>query len=643
MQGFRNFLRGPGGKILLALIILPFVISAFYGYFTGGNGGDVVAEVEGTSIYRNVVEQRVQQTRMNLRQQSPDIDPQLLDNFINPGMVLQGLVNNALILHAANDAGMKVSEEQAARSLMRFGEFQDQNGRFSQQIFDRQVRNMGYTPATFLAVLRDDILMNQIRAGYEDTDFGLPYELADLRRLGEQRRDISYIRVSAESLLGDFDISDEQVQAFYEGNQREFMRPQEFRLQYIELDRGAYLEGIEVTDAQVREEYQAREEMFRTVAAQQERRRVSHILIAEKDGVSEADALARAEALREQIESGADFADVAQESSDDSASASAGGALGVIGRGDLPEAMETAVFALAEGEVSAPVISDAGVHLLTVTQINQRSLPSFDELRESIVDELKTAQAENRLADDVARLEEMAFEHPDLQVPAETLGVSLEQTGFFPLSAPEGIAQHQGVMRELNNQAVREQGQNSPLVELAEGRYVVFRVAETQPEEQIPLAEVRDTIVRRLQLAEAQARLEAMAAEGEAALVDGQDLASLSGLWSRDVSTADALERGATQPDAELVERVFRLPRPAEGETGTAQVMRLGNGDLVAVTLDAVRDGDPEGLTEAQQRSALAQLGELEGAGSFRKVVSWLRETGKVKIYNDRLAGTVEE
>src|SRR5690606_10382011 len=316
MQGFRNFLRGPGGKILLALIILPFVISAFYGYFTGGGEGDVVAEVEGTSIYRNVVEQRVQQTRMNLRQQSPDIDPQLLDNFINPGMVLQGLVNNALILHAANDAGMKVSEEQAARSLMRFEEFQDQNGRFSQQIFDRQVRNMGYTPTSFLGVLRDDMLMNQMRSGFEDTDFGLPYELADLRRLGEQRRDISYIRVSAESLLSDFDISDEQVQAFYEDNQREVMRPQEFRLEYIDLDRGAYLDDIQVTEAQVREEYQAREEMFKTVAAQQERRRVSHILVAEKEGVSEADALARAAELREQIEAGADFADVAQASSD---------------------------------------------------------------------------------------------------------------------------------------------------------------------------------------------------------------------------------------------------------------------------------------------------------------------------------------
>src|SRR5690606_11924185 len=179
------------------------------------------------------------------------------------------------------------SEEQAARSLMRFGEFQDQNGRFSQQIFDRQVRNMGYTPTSFLGVLRNDMLMNQIRAGYEETDFGLPYELADLRRLGEQRRDISYIRVSAESLLSDFDISDEQVQAFYEDNEREFVRPPEFSLHYIELDRAAYLDDIQVTEEQARAEYQAREEMFKTVAAQQERRRVSHILIAEKDGVSE--------------------------------------------------------------------------------------------------------------------------------------------------------------------------------------------------------------------------------------------------------------------------------------------------------------------------------------------------------------------
>ncbi|MBA3980172.1 MAG: peptidylprolyl isomerase [Alcanivorax sp.] len=633
MQGFRRFLRGPAGKVLLAAIILPFVVSAFYGYFTGGGSGDVVAKVEGNSITRTAVNNRVQQVRQNVRAQAPDIDPDMLDNFVNASMVLQGMINEVLMITAAKDAGLRVSEEQAAREITRTPDFQDpQTGRFSQQVFERTVRSIGQSPRGYIGALREQMVLDQFRSGVEDTEFALPYELAEMRRLGEQRRDVRYIRVSADALRSEFEISEEQITAFYENNADEFVRPPHYQVEYILLDRSDFMEGISFTEEEIREEYNVRREMIERAASGAERRRVSHILL------TGSDAAARAETLREQLADGADFAALAGEASADAATASAGGDLGTIGRGDLPEEMEAAAFELAEGEVSAPVESDAGIHLIKVTRIQRRELPAFADMRDNIEQDMKSAQAEAELGDRVMRLEELAFEHPDLQVPAETLELSLRRTGFFPLDNPEGIAREQAVRAELNNPAVRERGQNSRLIELSPTRFAVVRVADSQPAEPIPLAEVRDRIVRRLQLREAYERIESMLAEGEAALAEGGDLDALAALWQRDVSSASDLERGADRPDRELVDRAFRLPRPRDEAERPLEIIRLGNGDLAALSLEAVRDGDPEGLTPEQTAQALAQLGEMEGERSFRHTVAWLRESGRIRQYPERLA-----
>ena len=192
MQEFRRFVRGPVGKVLLAAIILPFVISGFYGYFTGGGSGDVVAEVEGNKITRSVVNQRVERVRDMLRQQSPNMDPSMLDSFVRPEMVLEGLVNEQLILAAADNAKLAFSEKQAARDIYQVPLFQE-NGRFSEIRFERELRSRGLTPQGYIQGLRQDMLKEQYRSGFMATNFALPTELQEQRRLGEQVRDIRYV------------------------------------------------------------------------------------------------------------------------------------------------------------------------------------------------------------------------------------------------------------------------------------------------------------------------------------------------------------------------------------------------------------------------------------------------------------------
>ena len=142
MQEFRRFVRGPVGKVLLGLIILPFVISGFYGYFSGGGSQDTVAEVEGSKITRAYVNSRTERLRQMIRQQSPNVTESMLDSFIHPQMVLEGIIGEQLVNAAAENAGMEFSDAQAAK-LIRANPAFVQDGRFSEQTFEQLVRAQG--------------------------------------------------------------------------------------------------------------------------------------------------------------------------------------------------------------------------------------------------------------------------------------------------------------------------------------------------------------------------------------------------------------------------------------------------------------------------------------------------------------------
>lgn len=195
MQEFRRLVKGPIGKVLLAAIVIAFTASGFYGYFTGDGRGDAVAEVNGTSIYRQALQGQVQRYRAAMREQRPELDPKILEQFISPSMVLQGMVNNALLLDHAQNADMAVSDKQAAAQIRQSEYFQGRDGRFSREAFERAVRGAGMNPSNYMKNLRQDMLRNQVRSAYQDTAFALPYELAEQRRLGEQTRDIRYLRM----------------------------------------------------------------------------------------------------------------------------------------------------------------------------------------------------------------------------------------------------------------------------------------------------------------------------------------------------------------------------------------------------------------------------------------------------------------
>ncbi|HEX5678550.1 MAG TPA: SurA N-terminal domain-containing protein [Alcanivorax sp.] len=639
MQEFRRFVRGPVGKVLLAAIILPFIISGFYGYFTGGGSDSAVAEVEGNKISRGYVSSRTQQLRQMLRQQSPDINGSMLDSFIRPEMVLQGIINEQLIIAAARNADMAFSDGQAAR-LIRNNDMFYENGRFSETQFERMVRAQGMTPQGYLDSLRQEQISQQYRNAFAATDFALEGELAEQRRLGEQRRDIRYVRLSVDSLRGDIEVSEQEVEDFYQQNTAEFMRPEQLRVRYLELTPEHYREQVEISDEQIKAEYEARKQMRESAAT---RREVAHVLIAVTDERDDSAAVKRARQARQALQQGSSFAEVAREYSDDAATARSGGNLGVVGPGALPDALDEALADMDVGEVSEPVISEAGVHLLKVIDEERPEMPPLEQMRDRIVADLRRAQSDSLLAEDLVALEELVYEHSDLQMPAQKLGLELKTTDWVSMQDLPAALNNARVREALNSESVREQGRNSELLEVAPGRFLALRLEDVKEAEPLPLAEVSADIRAQLRLRKARARAETLADEVREAVEQGADLAAVAEQLNGDVQEETDLQRGASEPAMEVVDAVFATPRPADGESSPIRFTNLRNGDLVAFQLTAVEDGSVEALDPAQQRQALQELARVEGERSFRQVMAFLRDSLDVELHLERLSQPREQ
>lgn len=286
--------------------------------------------------------------------------------------------------------------------------------------------------------------------------------------------------------------------------------------------------------------------------------------------------------------------------------------------------------------MSEPVQVDGNLHLIKLLEVTKRELPTLAEMKDSIKADLLRGRIDAQIAEKAAQLDELAFEHSDLVVPAEETGLEVKTTDWFSLSAPVGIAEDPKVLEALNSSAVRKDGHNSELLELGPNRFAVVRLAEVRAAEPRPLDDVRSVIVDAVRLQRATRELETLAAAASEQIEQGAGFASAAQALQAEPETASSVTRDSDAPSSELISELFSMPRPQEGEA-PMRVLRLANGDVAVIELQAVRDGAGSELNEQQLSMALAELASVEGERSLRQAIAYMHERGDVSINQERV------
>ncbi|AUG03112.1 peptidylprolyl isomerase [Pseudomonas sp. 09C 129] len=611
LQNIRDNSQGWIAKTIIGVIVALMALTGFDAIFQATSTSQDAAKVNGEEITQNELSQAVDMQRRQLMQQlGKDFDASLLDEKLLREAALKGLIDRKLLLQGAENSKFAFSDAALDQVILQTPEFLV-DGKFSPERFDQVIRQLGYSRMQFRQMLAQEMLIGQVRAGLAGSGFVTDAQVLAFARLEKQTRDYASLTIKADPAA--VKLTDDEVKAYYDEHAKEFMSPDQVVIDYLELKKASFFDQVSVKDEELQALYQ------KETANLSEQRRAAHILIEVNDKVNEAQAKAKIEEIQARLAKGESFEALAKEFSQDPGSANNGGDLGYAGPGVYDPAFEEALYALNKDQVSAPVRTGFGFHLIKLLGVEAPEVPSFASLKDKLTRELKTQQVEQRFVEATKQLEDSSFEASDLAQPAQELKLTVHTSAPFGREGGEGIAANRAVIQAAFSPEVLDEGANSTAIELDPETVVVLRAKEHRKPEQLPLESVASSIRAQLAKEHASAAAKAKAValiaslrEGKTALkapVDGQS-------WK----VSEAVTRGQEGVEPIVLQTLFRMAKPAAKDKPTFSSVTLPNGSLVVLQLSGVNEAAaPTDEEKAQYRRFLASRVGQQDFAAYRK------------------------
>ena len=631
LLAIRERIMGVVGWVILGFLVVAFAFFGLNSYLQT----DVVnyaAVVNGEELSSGQHQRTYDLLRRRMEEQlGPAFDPGLLNDDMLKATALQQLINQTLTLQAADSAGFAASNEQVAARISAIEAFRE-GGVFSKEKYERVLGYQGIRPAEFEHNLKQDIINSQFTSGISATAAAPKQSLSQAFVLEGQQRRFQYLLLPLSTFSSSVVVSNEQIATYYDAHADAFMTPERVRAQYLELDVATLDPGIEVDEQALQALYDEQASNYVTP----EERHARHILIrlaADADDAATTAALEKADSVVSRLDAGEEFAALAKELSDDPGSAANGGDLGFFGRDIMAPEFENAVYELQPGELSKPVKSPFGFHVIELVEIKPEEATPLAEVRDELTDQLLSAERGDLFYEKSETLSNIAFEQPDtLQGAADELELEIKDTGWVSSNDGTGIAAHDSVREALFSEDVLDNGNNSAAIEIGPDHIVVLRILERQEAARQPLDTVREQISQLLMNEEARAL--AMA-KGKQLIADLQagatTLASIAATESLEVQTTALITRNVSEPAAAVVAVAFTVRAPVTDQP-VHEGMMSASGDYIIVALEEVRAGDFSSLPAIAQEQLWSNLNKVHGAAEMAAVLSNLKAQATISI-----------
>lgn len=625
LQKIRDNTQGLLSKIFIGFIIAVFALFGIESIVGTLFTSNTSISVNGTDITEAEIEalaqQKAQQYYSSL---GPDADLSDVDDSVFRESAIDELLQRTLLMQSAENAGMVVSSLSLDRRIAQTPDFQI-DGAFNSERARLLLQNIGYTPSGYRAALAREGLLNQILAGYSATGFTTPAELSQLIALTHQKRSFRYVTLGFQGQGDDIEITDADISQYYADNQDMFVQEEMVIVEYLELNKDTMLDEVSVTEDEIRALYNTEQAAFQA----QTERRASHILFTATTEEEFASAQAEATAVKARLDAGEDFAALAAEFSDDTGSAELGGDVGYTTGSNFVAEFETALQGLEVDAVSEPVRSEFGYHLIKLTEQNDTEVQSFEERREALERDLRLDKAEALFVTRSEELSNLAFEALDLDEPASSMGLEKQRSDWFGRSGGTGITANPGVINAAFSLEVLEDRLNSELIRLDESRSVVIHVVEHQLPEVSALEEVRGEIEVLLRLEQLREQVRLIGETIVSSLQSGDNIDGLLAAQNLSWNQLDNVERSTARINPEIIDKVFALPRPAEGATEVAGY-QLASGEYVVIELQNVADGTDADAVEGEVQNMRSFLSQQAAANDFAAFMAGIEARAEI-------------
>ncbi|TVQ34547.1 MAG: hypothetical protein EA370_10555 [Wenzhouxiangella sp.] len=632
LQAIRDRVTGIVAIFVLGLLAVPFLFFGLESYIRAVPQ-DAVATIGDDEISTSEFQTSFARYRAQLRQQQGDAYDEIATNQpIVRREHLEGMIDQVLLRQHAQRLGLEVSDAALFRIIGEIEAFQV-GGRFDPVQYQQLLRGTGRTPRGFERELRDDLLVSAVPSVLTNSVVITETEIDRMIELQQERRSLTKLELVYQPFADAVEVSDADIEQYYQDNLQDFMTTEQVSVQYVELNAADLTDGLSLSEDELRQRYEAARQRYLTPEA----RRASHILIETGAEREQHEALALAAELRQRLLDGEEFAELAATYSDDPGSRDQGGDLGWVEPEQMVAPFEDALYALdSPGELSEPVETRFGLHLIRLEEIRPPQGMSFEEARHEILDEFIERESEALFIEQSDRLVDLVFaDDSTLEPVAADLGLEIRTTEPFPRRGGEGVAADPRVAEAAFSDTVLIDGLVSDPIELDRNRLVVIKLDEHFPSEPRPLAEVadriRDRLVRERASAEARAQAERLA---ELIGSDGAGLEAQAEEEGLEVQNLEGVGRFDFEHGSDFISALFRLPAP--GDQPTVHVLRKRDGYAV-IRLESVTAGNPATAEEMERMIARQQILFGRADEEFASLLANLRENTRIRVVEDRL------
>lgn len=622
LQRMHDKIQGLVAWVFAVIIALTFALWGVQNYLHGGTSS-AAAKVNGEKITEEQFRSAYEQAKYSeMLRFGPDFSfDQKMQTKLKKD-VLEHLIRQEVISQAEIKMGLGVTKRQLWAIVTTQPIFQVQ-GHFSLSNFQHLVRRMFTSEQAFFNNMKNVILRTQLEKGIMNTAFVLPNEIELIKKIKQQRRDFVYFTMPVERFMGKVSVDPGAMQKYYDEHHSEFLLPEKISIQYLELSADSFKKAA-VTPEQLKHYYQSHIDAFSTPKKWQ----ITRVLLPLS---AKADAKAVVNA-KEKIE------EMAHQLKDAAKSTSIGKGAHIttswVTRNDVPQDLTMQLDKLDVGKVSTPFRTKDGYNLIKVLARQEPKVTPYENVATKVRTAYEHQQLTQAFSEASDKLSDLVYTNSDsLEPAASELGLEIKETGLVTRAGKkEGILANNKITTAAFSDAVLKQRYNSNLIEVASGKMVVLRIKDYVPEKLLPLAQVQNSIVEKLQHEEAQKQASSLADDVLQALNSGKTEAEIAHQYNliwRKLSGVKSDEINNVPPH--LIDAAFSLPRP-HAQKISATKINLEKGYAV-LRLDRVYD-EAAPKNDAEVNNTIKLLPEKFGQYEYQTLIDTLMRQAKIEVIN---------
>jgi peptidyl-prolyl cis-trans isomerase D len=620
LQDIRDNSQGVIAKVIIGFIVAIFALFGVDSIVNGFITSPPVAEINGEEITEAQLQVNTQNLLNSIGGSADSLDQGLLEQI-----ALSQILEEVLLRQSAEKSAMGVSNDRIDRSIIENPNFQI-NGVFNADLAVRTMASQGFSIPIYRESLQQQMLLSQLANAYSSSAFVTNSELERIAGLSAQTRDFRYLSIPLGTRTLGSAISDAQIESYFDENQQDFTQPETVSVSYVMLDKNAISSEIELDEGVVEAQYETERSAFEGSAE----KRASHILFEVGGDLSEDQALEMAATAKQRIDAGEEFEAVALEMSTDTASAEVGGDIGYTDGTAFPVALEEALEILSVDEVSVPVVSDFGVHIVKLTEDSINVFQGFEEVAERIERELKSSEVELIYAERLGDLSNLAFETGNLETISEELEMEVLISGAFSRSGGSGIFSNQALIAAAFSDEVLLEDNNSEVVELSPSQAVVLNVTLFNEAAVLPLEEVEPEIAVIIRTQMERDAVQNLSERLLTSIEDDEPVDQLLADNQIEWLTQDGANRAATNVNREILTQVFSM---SLADTGTPVYdnLTLTNDTAVIVELTSINAGSIDSLADTDRENMVSSMISDLGNSDFQAYMSNLQDSADIE------------